>query len=82
MHAMQAGHTSLESGMVRIMRMVGEVPPTGEDWHADVAKRNDFNWEDARRPVEAAAEIASSIMQVLQGFRENLDPPAREDGSE
>lgn len=109
MHAMQAGHTSLETGMVRIMRMVGEVPPTGEDWHADVVKRmgdaidgkrplflpinilkavdqtrrfrhvaartyDDFNWEDARRPVEAAAEIASSIMGVLKDFRESLDP--------
>lgn len=32
MHAMQAGYTSLESGMVRIMRMVREDIPVGENW--------------------------------------------------
>lgn len=115
MHAMQAGHTSLESGMLRVMRLVGEVPPAGDDWHADVVKRmgaaidgkrpiflpanimnavdqtrrfrhvaahtyDDFNWEGARRPVEAAAEIADSIAGILQNFRERLDPSG-EDGS-
>ena len=115
MHAMQAGHTSLESGLVRIMKMVDEVPPEGDGWHADLAKRmsepiegkrpaffapdlaraadlprrfrhvaartyDDFNWEDARRPVEAAQVVVSSLMRAFEGFREGLDPAQGEDG--
>lgn len=109
MHAMQAGHTSLESGMVRIMKMVDEVPPEGDGWHADLVKRmgepikgkrpaflapdlaratdltrrfrhvaartyDDFNWEDARRPVEAAQVVATTLMRAFESFRERLDP--------
>lgn len=39
MHAMQAGHSSMESGFLRILAIVGEVPPAGESWHADLIKR-------------------------------------------
>lgn len=116
MHAMQAGHTSLEAGMVRIMHMVGEDVPSGDQWHADVVRRmgqtidgkrpaflstalskvvnetrtfrhvathtyDDFNWGDAKRPVEAAHVIAASLMKVLREFRQQLDPTDGEDGS-
>lgn len=33
MHALQAGHTSAEAAMLRILRILGEDAPTGEDWH-------------------------------------------------
>src|SRR5712692_4731522 len=39
MHAMLAAHTSLESGIIRILEMVGEEKPTGEHWHADLVRR-------------------------------------------
>lgn len=116
MHAMQAGHTSLESGMVRIMRMVEEDVPNGDQWHADVVRRmsqaidgkrpaflssplskavnetrtfrhvatrtyDDFNWADAKRPLEAARVIAASLMKALGEFRQKLDPADGEDGS-
>lgn len=109
MHAMQAGHTSMESGMVRIMNLVQEDVPSGDQWHADVVKRmsqaidgkrpafldprlakaanetrtfrhvashtyDDFNWAEARRPVEAAQVIAASLMNVFLQFQQKLDP--------
>ncbi|HWH40957.1 MAG TPA: hypothetical protein VNU21_14035 [Usitatibacter sp.] len=112
MHAMQAGYTSLESGMVRIMTMVHEDVPQGEQWHADVVRRmsqgidgkrpallassllpavnetrkfrhvathtyDDFNWADARRPVEAARVIAASLADVLREFQQRLDPRSK-----
>lgn len=39
MHALQAAHTSLESALVRILDMLGEERPIGENWHADLIKR-------------------------------------------
>jgi hypothetical protein len=32
MHAMQAGHTSLESALMRVLALLGEQPPSGRDW--------------------------------------------------
>lgn len=39
MHAMQAAHTSLESALVRTLSLLGEPPPIGADWHADLIRR-------------------------------------------
>ena len=39
MHAMQAGHTSLENALLRILELCGEDPPTGGTWHADLIRR-------------------------------------------
>lgn len=39
MHAMQAAHTSLEAGLVRILETIGEERPIGERWHADRIRR-------------------------------------------
>jgi hypothetical protein len=39
MHAMQAGHTSLENGLKRILSLLNEDLPAGESWHADLIKR-------------------------------------------
>jgi ribonuclease HepT-like protein len=39
MHAMQAAHTSLENGLLRILQMLGEEPPIGAYWHADLIRR-------------------------------------------
>jgi hypothetical protein len=39
LHAMLAGHTSLESALTRILDLLGEQPPTGARWHADLIAR-------------------------------------------
>ena len=39
MHAMLAGHTSLESTLLRILQIQGEEAPSGGQWHADLIQR-------------------------------------------
>jgi hypothetical protein len=39
MHAMQAGHTSVEGALLRILDLIGEERPTGEHWHQDLITR-------------------------------------------
>ncbi len=45
MHAMQSGHTSLESGLLRILTLLGEEHPQGPFWHRDLLRQ-------VCRPVE------------------------------
>ena len=51
LHAMQSAHTSLESGLVRILEMVGEEPPSGERWHADLIRRAAMDRPGIRPPI-------------------------------
>ena len=39
MHAMQSAHTSAEAGLLRLLRLLGEEPPQGEDWHYRLIER-------------------------------------------
>ena len=39
MHAMHAGHTSVEKVLLRILEMQGEEAPTGRQWHPDLLNR-------------------------------------------
>jgi len=39
MHAIMAGHTSLENALLRILDLLGEARPSGESWHADLIER-------------------------------------------
>ncbi len=39
MHAAQSGHTSLESALVRILEILDEDRPAGENWHSDLIRR-------------------------------------------
>ncbi len=39
MHALQSAYTSLEGGLLRILEMLGEERPVGENWHAALIKR-------------------------------------------
>lgn len=39
MHAMQSGHTSLESALVRLLGLLREALPVGGEWHADLLRR-------------------------------------------
>jgi len=57
MHAMQSGHTSLEAGLVRIMKILGEELPDGGDWHADLIRRVSRSTSD--RPAVLTEQTAS-----------------------
>jgi hypothetical protein len=39
MHALQSGHTSLEGGLLRILEMLAEERPVGEDLHMALIRR-------------------------------------------
>ena len=48
MHAVQSAHTSLEGAILRILDVLGEARPTGDQWHGDLIRR-------VCRPIEAAS---------------------------
>ena len=56
MHTMQAGHTSLEAALLRILDMHQEVRPIGEFWHTDLIRRVAQPIGD--RPAVLSAELA------------------------
>jgi hypothetical protein len=53
MHAMQAGHTSLEGALMRVLDLIGEQRPTGEHWHQDLIARvcRAVEGSNARPPI-------------------------------
>jgi hypothetical protein len=56
MHAMQSGHTSLETALLRILDLCEETPPTGAAWHADLIKR-------AANPVAGRPAILNGTLE-------------------
>jgi hypothetical protein len=60
MQAMQAGHTSLESGLERILELFGEEKPTGSQYHADLVRRIARD-RPGIRPSIIAGELAEAI---------------------
>lgn len=39
MHAMQMAHTSAEVALEKVLNILGETPPSGDNWHADLPDR-------------------------------------------
>jgi len=63
MHAMQSGHTSLESALLRILDLLAEEAPSGRDWHADLIQR-------ASRPIPGRpAILPASVAQAANETR-------------
>lgn len=58
LHAMQAGHTSLENALLRILDLLGEEPPRGRTCHADPIRR--VAAEMPGRPAMLPPEIATA----------------------
>lgn len=56
MHAVMAGHTSLETGLTRILKLLGEEAPSGETWHADLIRR--VSRPGGNRPPILDAELS------------------------
>jgi uncharacterized protein YutE (UPF0331/DUF86 family) len=69
MHAMQSGHTSAEAAMRRILDILREDRPTGEDWHKALIARlaKPLTGEHAR-PALFSHEVAIDLYETL-GFR-------------
>jgi hypothetical protein len=64
MHAMQAGHTSLENALTRILRLLGEELPWGDSWHADLIQRVALALPD--RPAILSPSLAEAADETRQ----------------
>lgn len=60
-HAMQAGYTSLEGGLHRILDILGEDGPTGPNSHADLIRRTSrpVDLPNRSRPAILTREVAA-----------------------
>jgi hypothetical protein len=63
MHALQAGHTSAETALRRIVAVLGEPLPSRPDWDADLMARlaRDIPGE---RPAALPAELAQALQET------------------
>jgi hypothetical protein len=62
LHAMLAGHTSLESALLRILELLGEQAPTGPRWHADLIARATRPLDD--RPAILTGDAADAAEET------------------
>ena len=87
MHALQAGHTSAETALVRVLRILGEEAPTGEDWHRKLIERlAKENGADHARPALLSHNVAADLdetrrfrnraMRNYGGFEARLVEPS------
>lgn len=67
MHAMQSGHTSLETTLLRMLDLFGEEAPTGARWHADLIAR-------AARKVGDRPALIALLPAEIARFRQRIDP--------
>lgn len=58
MHAVQAGHTSLDNALLRILDLIDEPRPRGDAWHADLIVR--VGQDVAQRPAILPPDLAAS----------------------
>jgi hypothetical protein len=72
MHAGQSGHTSLERVLVRILEILDEERPTGEDWHSDLIRRARRRMPppNARPPI--LSERLCAAADVTRRFRNRV----------
>jgi predicted nucleotidyltransferase len=66
-HAMQSGHTAVESALKRALVAVGERLPIGAEWHKDLLKRAAQPLGQRSQPI-LDAELATAVGETL-GFR-------------
>lgn len=82
LHAMQSAHTSLEAALKRILSILGEEPPAGDQAHADLIKRvaKVVTVPGHERPAILPADVARDVDESRR-FRhraahdyDNFDP--------
>lgn len=76
MHAMQSGHTSLESALVRILGLLNEEAPSGREWHADLVRRAGKAVAGRKRDQEIRPRRDAQLRHVRAG----PGPPGRAGG--
>ena len=65
MHALQAGHTSAEAALLRILRILGEEAPTGDDWHKKLIERlAKKNGASHARPALLSPAVAADLHET------------------
>ena len=65
MHALQAGHTSAEVAMQRVLRILGEKAPVGDDWHRTLIERLAKGNGSARaRPALLSPAVARDLNEI------------------
>jgi hypothetical protein len=83
MHSMQAGHTSLETALIRILALVDEPRPTGEFWHTDLirragvprrADRRSFLLRWLMRPIERGGFAMSPFVRTMHSISTRPSP--------
>jgi hypothetical protein len=67
MHATQAGHSSLENALVRILGLFDEERPSGAQWHADLIRR--IGQAVGDRPPVMSPDLAKAASETRQ-FRD------------
>ena len=60
MHSLQSAHTSLEGALLRILEMLREERPVGEDWHMTLVRRVSSGLSGKRPPVLSASLAAAA----------------------
>lgn len=75
MHALRSAHTSLESALVRILEILGEERPVGENWHADLIRRVAASLPGRRPPILGSllAEAANETRKFRHRATHNYD---------
>lgn len=63
MHALQSAHMSLEAGLLRILEMLGEDRPVGEDWHRALIRRVNADLSGSR-PAILSTPLAEAADQT------------------
>ncbi|MCX8254173.1 hypothetical protein RHAL1_00557 [Beijerinckiaceae bacterium RH AL1] len=62
MHALQSAHTSAEMALTRLLAMMGEERPIGEDWHQKLISRAAKAIEgQGSRPAILSPEVADDL---------------------
>ena len=65
MHAMQSGHTAAEAALKRILDILGEEHPTGEDWHDILIRRLARAVTGAKaRPAVLPPDVAADLHET------------------
>lgn len=82
LHAMQSAHSSVEGALKRILEILGEEPPVGEQSHANLVKRvsREITTAGHARPAILPPDVARDVDETRR-FRhrathdyDNFDP--------
>ena len=72
MHALQSAHTSAEKALLRLLSILGEEKPTGDDWHQTLISRLAKAIDgDRERPAVLSPEVASDLDETRR-FRNSV----------